>query len=53
MLDRVLAWSDLAAPGFFELRSFPGDHFYLVPRETEVVADVAARLARAYGAGQA
>ncbi|GED83353.1 thioesterase II family protein [Streptomyces sp. 6-11-2] len=53
VLDRVLAWSDLAAPGSFELCSFPGDHFYLVPRETEVVADVATRLARACGADQA
>ncbi|MGW4562396.1 thioesterase II family protein [Streptomyces sp. NPDC004561] len=43
--DRVRGWSDLAAPGSFELRSFPGDHFYLVRHEAEVVADVAARLA--------
>ncbi|MGX1274645.1 thioesterase II family protein [Streptomyces phaeoluteigriseus] len=49
LLDRVLAWSELTAPGFFELCSFPGDHFYLMPREAEVVADVAARLARGSG----
>ncbi|MGW3916125.1 thioesterase II family protein [Streptomyces sp. NPDC005070] len=52
-LDRVLAWSELAAPGSFELRSFPGDHFYLVAREAEVVADVTARLARACGTDRA
>lgn len=52
-LDRVLGWRDLAAPGSFALRSFPGDHFYLVAREAEVVADVAARLARACGPDQA
>ncbi|MER5603680.1 alpha/beta fold hydrolase [Streptomyces sp. NPDC002265] len=46
-LDAVLAWSGLTAPGSFELRPFPGDHFYLVDREAEVVADVAARLAGA------
>ncbi|MFC9930572.1 thioesterase II family protein [Streptomyces sp. NPDC127190] len=46
-LDDVLAWSDLTAPGSFELRAFPGDHFYLAPGEAEVVADVAARLTRA------
>ncbi|MFJ3306945.1 thioesterase II family protein [Streptomyces sp. NPDC086549] len=43
-LDRVQAWSDLTAPGSFELRSFPGDHFYLVAQEPALVADVAARL---------
>ncbi|WPW33251.1 alpha/beta fold hydrolase [Streptomyces atratus] len=53
VLDQVLAWCDLAAPGFFELCSFPGDHFYLVAQEAEVVADVAARLARACNADQA
>ncbi|GAA3952187.1 pyochelin biosynthesis editing thioesterase PchC [Streptomyces marokkonensis] len=46
VVDGALAWSGLAAPGSFELRPFPGDHFYLVAREAEVVADVAARLAR-------
>ncbi|WP_308406137.1 thioesterase II family protein [Streptomyces naphthomycinicus] len=50
LLGGVLAWSELTAPGSFELRSFPGDHFYLVTREAEVVADVAARLARTCGA---
>ncbi|MEU6241724.1 alpha/beta fold hydrolase [Streptomyces sp. NPDC047024] len=50
-LDRVHAWSDLTAPGSFALRSFPGDHFYLAAREAEVVADVAARLARPCGTG--
>ncbi|MGW1901808.1 thioesterase II family protein [Streptomyces hirsutus] len=46
-LDGVRAWSDLTTPGSFDLRAFPGDHFYLVPRQADVVADVAARLARA------
>ncbi|MFF8320981.1 thioesterase II family protein [Streptomyces bobili] len=49
LLGHVLAWSELAAQGRFELRSFPGDHFYLTPREAEVVADMAARLARGSG----
>ncbi|MFI0088210.1 thioesterase II family protein [Streptomyces bobili] len=49
LLDHVLAWSELAAPGRFELRSFPGDHFYLTPREAEVVADMAAGFARGSG----
>ncbi|MFD4857738.1 thioesterase II family protein [Streptomyces atratus] len=53
VLDQVLAWCDLAAPGFFELCLFPGDHFYLVAQEAEVVADVTARLARACNADQA
>ncbi|MER7053895.1 MULTISPECIES: alpha/beta fold hydrolase [unclassified Streptomyces] len=47
----VLAWSGLTAPGSFELRPFTGDHFYLVAREAEVVADVTARLAPAKGTG--
>ncbi|MFC7806891.1 thioesterase II family protein [Streptomyces olivaceus] len=46
-LDDVLAWSDLTAPGSFGTALFPGDHFYLVDREADVVADVAARLAHA------
>ncbi|MFJ1654721.1 thioesterase II family protein [Streptomyces sp. NPDC088337] len=45
VLDRVQAWSELAAPDSFELHSFPGDHFYLVPHEAEVVTDIAGRLA--------
>ncbi|MGW2048307.1 thioesterase II family protein [Streptomyces sp. NPDC001858] len=52
VLDGVLAWSGLTAPGSFELRPFPGDHFYLVAREAEMVADVAARLAHAGDAGR-
>ncbi|GKQ40457.1 thioesterase II family protein [Streptomyces sp. A012304] len=42
--ETVHAWADLTAPGRFELRSFPGDHFYLVAHEAELVADIAARL---------
>ncbi|WP_405885106.1 alpha/beta fold hydrolase [Streptomyces sp. NBC_01136] len=52
VLHQALAWSDLAASDSFELRSFPGDHFYLVARETEVVEDVAARLTHANGEDQ-
>ncbi|SES36025.1 pyochelin biosynthetic protein PchC [Streptomyces sp. yr375] len=40
----VGAWSELTEPGRFALRSFPGDHFYLVPHEAELVADIAAVL---------
>ncbi|MFH8978188.1 thioesterase II family protein [Streptomyces sp. NPDC017890] len=46
-LDGVRAWSELTTPHSFDLRAFPGDHFYLVPRQADLVADVAARLARA------
>ncbi|MFE2384345.1 thioesterase II family protein [Streptomyces misionensis] len=38
------AWADLAATEF-DVRVFPGGHFYLVDREAEVVADIAGRLA--------
>ncbi|MFC4498117.1 MULTISPECIES: thioesterase II family protein [Streptomyces] len=40
----VGAWAELTEPGRFALRSFPGDHFYLVGHETELVADIAARI---------
>lgn len=46
-LGRVHAWSDLTTPHSFDLRAFPGDHFYLVPRQADLLADVAARLAPA------
>ncbi|KPI15375.1 Oleoyl-(acyl-carrier-protein) hydrolase [Actinobacteria bacterium OK074] len=42
--DGVRAWAELTAPGGFDLRSFPGDHFYLVPHEAPLVADLADRL---------
>lgn len=38
------AWKD-AARGLFRARSFPGDHFFLVPRAAEVAAAVAATTA--------
>lgn len=41
----VEAWSELTG-GDFTVRSFPGDHFYLAPREAELTADIAERLAR-------
>lgn len=37
------AWAELTAGGFAQ-RVFPGDHFYLVPCEPALVADVAGRL---------
>ncbi|MFK0252654.1 thioesterase II family protein [Streptomyces sp. NPDC090445] len=42
--EAVRAWAELTGPGRFDLRSFPGDHFYLVPHEAPLVADIAARL---------
>lgn len=41
----IEAWSELTE-GDFTVRSFPGDHFYLAPREAELTADIAERLAR-------
>lgn len=38
------AWSELTLGGF-ALRVFPGDHFYLVPEQAALVADVGSRLA--------
>jgi surfactin synthase thioesterase subunit len=43
-LERVRAWQELTSGGF-ALRSFPGDHFYLAPREAELTADIVERLA--------
>ncbi|NYT94593.1 thioesterase II family protein [Salinispora sp. H7-4] len=42
--ERVRGWSDLTAPGRFELHSFPGDHFYLAPRQAELVSHITRRL---------
>ncbi|MFQ6148495.1 thioesterase II family protein [Streptomyces seoulensis] len=39
------AWGELTEGGL-SVRSFPGDHFYLAPREAELTADIAQRLAR-------
>lgn len=39
----VRAWGEVAPAGF-TLRVLPGDHFYLVGRRAEVVADLTARL---------
>ncbi|CAL9516251.1 Thioesterase PikA5 [Streptomyces sp. enrichment culture] len=38
--DAVLAWSELTRAGDFDLRTYPGDHFYLAAREAELVADI-------------
>ncbi|MGW7052786.1 thioesterase II family protein [Streptomyces sp. NPDC054887] len=43
--ERLHAWSELTTGGF-ALRTFAGDHFYLAPREAELTADIAERLAR-------
>ncbi|MEU1517118.1 thioesterase domain-containing protein [Streptomyces sp. NPDC005811] len=42
--EAVRAWAELTAPGRFALRAFPGDHFYLVPHEADLVADIATRI---------
>ncbi|MFJ9413786.1 thioesterase II family protein [Streptomyces sp. NPDC101227] len=43
-VDDARSWSELTAPGAFDVRSFRGDHFYLVPRERELLADIGGRL---------
>lgn len=40
---QMSAWSDVTKAGF-DLVAFPGNHFYLVPNEAELVDDVARRL---------
>ncbi|WP_416979254.1 thioesterase II family protein [Streptomyces sp. T028] len=40
----VAAWAELAV-GEFDVRVFPGGHFYLVDQEAEVVSDISERLA--------
>ncbi|WP_432138459.1 MULTISPECIES: thioesterase II family protein [unclassified Streptomyces] len=40
----VVAWADVAAPGTFTARAFPGDHFYLVPHAADLVGDLTAHL---------
>lgn len=42
---RSAAWASLTS-GRFDLRTFPGDHFYLVPRRAEVTGMVAGYLRR-------
>lgn len=39
----VRSWRELTLGGF-ELRSFPGGHFYLVPREAELLAELRRQL---------
>ncbi|WP_067488578.1 thioesterase II family protein [Actinomadura hibisca] len=36
---RAARWAELT-DGRFALRSFPGDHFYLMPRQADVIAEV-------------
>lgn len=45
------AWSHVAGSGF-ELRTFPGDHFYPVDAEAALVADITERLAGVGDTGQ-
>ncbi|WP_218579300.1 hypothetical protein [Phytohabitans houttuyneae] len=42
-MDDVGAWAELTT-GEFELRAFPGDHFYLVPEQAALLSAVSARL---------
>jgi pyochelin biosynthetic protein PchC len=42
-VDDVGAWAELTT-GEFELRAFPGDHFYLVPEQAALLSAVSARL---------
>lgn len=42
-VESVRAWSELTTCGF-DLRIFPGDHFYLVPGRVELLADLFRRL---------
>ncbi|WP_328871971.1 alpha/beta fold hydrolase [Streptomyces sp. NBC_00287] len=37
--DAVAAWAELTTADF-HLRTYPGDHFYLAPREAELLADI-------------
>ncbi|KJK59210.1 thioesterase II family protein [Saccharothrix sp. ST-888] len=43
--DGMRAWSELTGPGGFDYRSFPGGHFYLASSESDLLADITARLA--------
>jgi surfactin synthase thioesterase subunit len=38
--EAVLAWSELTGAGDFDLRTYPGGHFYLAEREAELVSDI-------------
>jgi pyochelin biosynthetic protein PchC len=51
-VEDVRAWST-ATSASFELHSFPGDHFFLVPRRDEVVTVVRERLPSPRGTGGA
>lgn len=42
-IDGMKAWSELTLGGF-ELRVFPGDHFFLVPEREALLADLGPRL---------
>ncbi|MER7419884.1 alpha/beta fold hydrolase [Micromonospora peucetia] len=41
--ESVSAWAELTTGGF-RLRAFPGDHFYLVPAQADLLADLTTRL---------
>jgi pyochelin biosynthesis protein PchC len=42
------SWAQVTDAGF-SLRSFPGDHFYLLPRQADVLAEVQRRLLESVG----
>jgi medium-chain acyl-[acyl-carrier-protein] hydrolase len=39
----IAAWRDHSAQGRFAMRSFEGDHFYLVPHRASLIADLLSR----------
>jgi medium-chain acyl-[acyl-carrier-protein] hydrolase len=39
----IAAWRDHSTQGRFTMRSFEGDHFYLVPHRTTLIADLLSR----------
>jgi pyochelin biosynthetic protein PchC len=41
--ESVARWADVTSAGF-TMRTFPGDHFYLVDAEADLVADVVGRI---------
>ncbi|MFP3989069.1 alpha/beta fold hydrolase [Streptomyces sp. E11-3] len=38
--ENLAAWDELTTSGAFSLRTYPGDHFYLVRQEAALVADI-------------
>jgi pyochelin biosynthetic protein PchC len=42
-IGETVSWADVTWAGF-SIRTFPGDHFYLIPRITEVISEITQRL---------